>query len=322
MKGEKLENIDEIETDLVPLSEAAKKTGYTPEYLNFLCRKGKLKASKIGRNWHTTKDWLDEFLRSSSERKVKAAEADSPLAGFAPKADCPLGEAGMKFKIFAWMSSAIIIMPLLFAGTYFVKSATLNQALREEWRIAMENNPENVIVNEEGVVEENRGIVLGEEDKNIEAPKSKTALSSESFRIQQLSVGGEIMTLVAAENVPLEIFDVKSESFVSSKKEEEVKLIVSWKTNKPAMSEIEYSRNNGQFPKSVKENSYGFNHSVVISDLEPRTSYVYVISAKDKWANAKKSDYFGVYTASKPVSVFDMISGAMNETFGWAVSKQ
>lgn len=38
----------------ITLSEAAKGTPYSQEYLSLLARKGQLDAVKIGRNWHTT----------------------------------------------------------------------------------------------------------------------------------------------------------------------------------------------------------------------------------------------------------------------------
>jgi hypothetical protein len=69
------------------------------------------------------------------------------------------------------------------------------------------------------------------------------------------------------------------------------------------------------------ESSYGFNHSVVLSGLDPGTSYVYQIKSTDQWGNIQKSKKFGIYTASNPLSVFDLISNAIGETFGWAIKK-
>ncbi|HRZ95345.1 MAG TPA: helix-turn-helix domain-containing protein, partial [Candidatus Moranbacteria bacterium] len=46
----------------ITLSDAARETGYTPEHLNLLCRKGKLQGEKIGRNWFTKREWLDDFI--------------------------------------------------------------------------------------------------------------------------------------------------------------------------------------------------------------------------------------------------------------------
>ncbi|PJA02100.1 hypothetical protein COX73_02535, partial [bacterium (Candidatus Gribaldobacteria) CG_4_10_14_0_2_um_filter_36_18] len=49
--------------EYISLSDAARYSGcYSQEYLSLRARQGKLKATKIGRNWITTKEWLDEYL--------------------------------------------------------------------------------------------------------------------------------------------------------------------------------------------------------------------------------------------------------------------
>lgn len=63
-------NSNKIQKGFMPLSEASKRTGYTPEHLNLLCRQGKLKGKKIGRNWFVKKEWLDNFiLNNETNRK-------------------------------------------------------------------------------------------------------------------------------------------------------------------------------------------------------------------------------------------------------------
>ena len=54
--GDKIEFIGSDE-----LSGISKFTNYSQEYLSLLCRQGKLKGKKIGRNWVTTKEWLDKY---------------------------------------------------------------------------------------------------------------------------------------------------------------------------------------------------------------------------------------------------------------------
>lgn len=58
----------------IPLREATKYCDYSQEYLSFLARTGKLAAVKFGRNWMTTPEAVDEYLkeeaRSNKERKV------------------------------------------------------------------------------------------------------------------------------------------------------------------------------------------------------------------------------------------------------------
>ena len=70
----------EKEADFMSLSEAAKLTGYTPEYLNSLSRKRLLQAKKIGRNWHTKKEWLNEFLATvPGSKKIELSEKFTPI---------------------------------------------------------------------------------------------------------------------------------------------------------------------------------------------------------------------------------------------------
>lgn len=57
----------------ISLSQAAEITGYHQDYLGQLCRLGKLKAAKIGRNWYTTKSELEtlRLFNNSIEEEVE-----------------------------------------------------------------------------------------------------------------------------------------------------------------------------------------------------------------------------------------------------------
>ncbi len=46
----------------ITLAEAAIGSPYSQEYLSLLARKGKLFSKKIGRNWYTTREALDDYL--------------------------------------------------------------------------------------------------------------------------------------------------------------------------------------------------------------------------------------------------------------------
>lgn len=372
MEGKQAEKTNKNETEFLTLAEAAKLVGYTPEYLNLRARQKKLKAIKIGRNWHTKKEWVDEFLAGASGEVKKTEEPglflqtpNQGLSSFAKAKDSktlietmedkpaeiknekisqnifyeteenkkietleidheikisePQKVKSYWMQIFAVMSSAIIILPLVFAATYYFRNFIQNyktESIAPEI-FSVGENFSSQIINENEIA----GKVAGEE--NVAAAnsnKSKIVLASENYKVRDINVGGDIMILENGENLTPEIYDIKSESFVANKKDE-VKLVVAWKTNKMAVSELTYSKNNGQNSRSVKENSYGFNHGVVLSELEPRTSYVYQIKCKDRWSNETLSNYFGIYTASKPVSVFDLIANAIGEVFGWAIKK-
>jgi len=51
------------EMDYIPLSEAAKYTPYSAEYLSLRARQGKLRAIKIGKIWVTKREWVEEYIR-------------------------------------------------------------------------------------------------------------------------------------------------------------------------------------------------------------------------------------------------------------------
>ena len=54
---------------LILLQRAASMHSYSQEYLSLRARQGKLKAVKRGRNWFTTKEWLDEYIDSAEAYK-------------------------------------------------------------------------------------------------------------------------------------------------------------------------------------------------------------------------------------------------------------
>ncbi|MCH8741569.1 helix-turn-helix domain-containing protein [Patescibacteria group bacterium] len=44
------------------LQKAAEYCSYSQEYLSLLARKGKLKAIKIGNDWVTKREWVEEYV--------------------------------------------------------------------------------------------------------------------------------------------------------------------------------------------------------------------------------------------------------------------
>lgn len=64
----------------VSLSQASQLTGYHQDYLGLLCRLGKMRASKIGRNWYTTKADIQEFLKSPGKPADKIVLSPEEVA--------------------------------------------------------------------------------------------------------------------------------------------------------------------------------------------------------------------------------------------------
>ncbi len=174
-------------------------------------------------------------------------------------------------------------------------------------------------------------------EANLPAPTTETAsprtvsepvpllsdanYQSENFRVGEIAIGGEAEFILAEDTPdPIAVSGIRGEAF-TEKNRPEVKLVLSWKTNKLARSEVAYSKGVGQPEKTVVEDDYSFNHSVVIPGLDQASTYVYFITAYDRFGGETKSESHAVYTGSKSVSLFDLIAGAVGDVFGWAVKK-
>jgi hypothetical protein len=143
---------------------------------------------------------------------------------------------------------------------------------------------------------------------------------SETYKVGDIAIGGEAELILLEDSPePLEISGVRGESF-TQKNNQGVKLVLTWSTNKLAKSTIQYSKV-GQEKQDVTESDYSFSHSIIIPGLEQASTYIYVINAEDRFGNKFSSDSYAVSTGSKTVSLFDLIAGAVGDTFGWAVDK-
>jgi len=80
VKGEKAQIFDrakkekEIEIkipkqEFISLKEAADYSNYSQDYLSLRARQGKLKATKLGRNWVTKKEWLGKYIKKVNDYK-------------------------------------------------------------------------------------------------------------------------------------------------------------------------------------------------------------------------------------------------------------
>jgi len=345
--------------EYISLSEAACSSGYTPEYLNSLARKEKLKAKKIGRNWYTTSVWLDDFVLSTKSAKkekieklaseihehilgqesetekepelepeteivetesfesVSRVKAENVFLEKFDKAEVRLRRRWKTANIFTATLGAIFLLVGVFQIIRLI-------AYKNFGNLGLSNNSiENYFNDGEfsNWISADNGVVLAEETTNaIVGPQAGPALVSENYKIKEIKFGGALAMASGIENPNLEIYDIRSDLVKTSSKDEN-KLMIKWRTNKLALSSIEYSPMNGSNPKKLFEENYGFGHSVILSGLEPGTAYTYVIQSKDKWANQISSDRYSAYTGTKVVSVFDLIINAVKEVFGWAIKK-
>jgi hypothetical protein len=60
--------------NLIPLSEAAKLSGYSMGHLRYLISRGLLEGWKLGRNYITTEEAIETYLRSNPRPGRKRTE--------------------------------------------------------------------------------------------------------------------------------------------------------------------------------------------------------------------------------------------------------
>jgi len=143
--------------------------------------------------------------------------------------------------------------------------------------------------------------------------------TSENYRSPQISFGGEAITFPSGQgSITPEILDLRSELLTTKNDRNKVKFMLTWRTNKPCLSSVEYLKEGQSQGKTFSEDGYGINHSAEISPLAFSTSYSYIVSAKDKWGNEMKSDKLAFYTGAPNVSILDLLGNAFKDMFGWA----
>ncbi|HRZ95425.1 MAG TPA: fibronectin type III domain-containing protein [Candidatus Moranbacteria bacterium] len=158
--------------------------------------------------------------------------------------------------------------------------------------------------------------VLGEE--SIGEIEDKTMVS-EDYRISYLTTNGDTGLDLNSEDqsLPLDIVDIKSEVY-SVKDKNETRMVLSWKTNKTAFSQANYSKKGEPIAKVVQENNFGLDHSITLSGLDADSVYWYKIKSRDRWGNEKTSDEFVFYTGAPNISFMDVLTNAFGKIFGWA----
>ena len=57
--------MNHLKANYISLHEAANMTNYSQDYISLLCRQKKLNGTKIGRNWVTTKQWIEDYINKT-----------------------------------------------------------------------------------------------------------------------------------------------------------------------------------------------------------------------------------------------------------------
>lgn len=221
----------------------------------------------------------------------------------------------LKKKILKIAGSVSIVLLMIIAGaSVYLRNKNSQQiaAPIKQAQIEIPQDKDHIIVNETGDVSKEQNNLAENDSRGI-------AGKSENFQIKDIAIGGASVVLAAeTETLPLKVLDVRSEMLMT-KDGKKMQVLVSWKTNKLAKSEVKYAKDGKGAEKNIKEYGYGFSHALVLNNLEQATRYVFTVSATDRSGNNSVSDALAVYTGSKPVSVFDLISNEMGNIFGWAL---
>lgn len=228
----------------------------------------------------------------------------------------------LESKTFSHLSKKFFVVSAVFAVVFLLVFLTIMRFYANKPN-SQQNQSQSVMENSNDATEKNDNI-------NLEKPSgSDTGLStvettpnqfaSENFKLENINFGGDaFLPTDQDEGMPIEISDVKNESFLN-KKGDESKVVISWKSNKLTMASIAYAKNDGQNAKTISEGSFGFNHSVVIAGLDLGMGYVYKIKSTDRWNNRNETDFFGFYSGEKTQSIIQLIGKEFNSIFSWAI---
>ncbi|MCL4387524.1 fibronectin type III domain-containing protein, partial [Patescibacteria group bacterium] len=135
---------------------------------------------------------------------------------------------------------------------------------------------------------------------------------------------GDIQNVTTStDTTPPAISEVKSEaSLVGSGETSRIQIIVSWNTDEPATSMIDYDEGVGMGSSiysshTTEDKTLNQSHVLIISGLKPATTYHFRVVSKDKVGNASKSTEYTVLTPPKDVSTLQLILKSWEETFAW-----
>lgn len=85
--------------DLISLKKASEISGYHPDYLSYLIRKGKIRGKRVGRDWFTTEEAVKNYLSTKKFLPIK----DILFSKVSPKMIFALGVAAILIGIAAFL---------------------------------------------------------------------------------------------------------------------------------------------------------------------------------------------------------------------------
>lgn len=228
------------------------------------------------------------------------------------KIENPDKKKSKKKRIILWVFLLLFLLGFLLLGISFWGDEKLNENGESQ------ENSENLDVSNE--VEKDDEDTLEINSKNeVGSDEGDQELVSENYKVTQVKFGGNVVIENGkSRDTKLEIYQVKSENIISQE-DEEPRILISWKTNKEAISTVSYAKSDGAGSANVSEGGYGFDHMMLLKNMEFSTIYTYKIQVRDKWGNKADTEYFSAYTGDESESIFDLITNAVEDVFGWAM---
>ncbi len=120
---------------------------------------------------------------------------------------------------------------------------------------------------------------------------------------------------------PPSIFNVITESATSGYGvDTTAQIIVSWDTDEPATSQVEYSEGitgDSYSNSTAKDTSLSSSHVVILRDLKPSSSYYFRVVSADAASNESRSESKPALTGFVQSSVLDTVLKSLQGAFGW-----
>ena len=108
-------------------------------------------------------------------------------------------------------------------------------------------------------------------------------------------------------------------SNVGRGQQDTARIAVSWKTDEPATSMVEYGKglSGGYNSKTIGDKTLTVQHLVIVSDLTPSVPYHLRVVSADKANNIAKSGNVTAITGEVQKSILQLILDILNKMFGW-----
>ncbi len=143
-------------------------------------------------------------------------------------------------------------------------------------------------------------------------------------RMGNEAVSDEYYFTTATDSRPPEISNLKVEGTIVSEgvavgEEGRAQLVISWDTDEPATSQVEYAEGTGSdySQSSQRDTNLTYNHIVVISGLSPSKVYHFRALSKDTIGNEGASEDVVSVTPKDSESAFELVINNLIDIFGF-----